>query len=117
MDVQNIFPGYRPPGQEDLLYLWYGIFTLWALFMMDVITTEMILSFGGHEMNGIMTNVVEYPILHTILKMAVLAMLAAIAYLSDRLTDRYGTIAIMAVSAWYILVISHNIIQIAPAVP
>jgi len=111
MDAQNIFPVYRQPGEGDLTYLWYGILMLWALFMMDVITTEIILSFGGHEINTVMQSIVGYPLLHIVLKMAVLAMLAAVAYLSDRLTNKYGTIAIMAVSAWYIFVVAHNVIQ------
>ncbi|MBN1432304.1 MAG: hypothetical protein JW931_05985 [Methanomicrobiaceae archaeon] len=102
---------YRNSGGGDFTYLWYGLLVLWALFMMDVITTEVILSSGGFEMNAVMRPFVEFPAIHIALKMAVLSVIAAVAYISDKITKRYGTIAVMAIAAWYIFVISWNIIH------
>lgn len=109
-------PVYTSTGDKDFKYLRYAIFTLWALFMMDVITTGVILSAGGYEMNAIMRPFAASPALHTTLKMAVLGLIAAVAYFSDKLTNSYGTVTVTVISAWYILVVSHNIIQMIPAV-
>ena len=111
MGAHKMVHVYGNAGGGDFTYLWYGLFVLWALFMMDVITTEVLLSSGGFEMNAVMRPFVEFPALHIALKMAVLTVIAAVAYISDKITKRYGTIAVMAIAAWYIFVISWNIIQ------
>ncbi len=82
MEVYNNTPVYRKSGDASH-YLWYGIFILWGLFMMDVITTEVILSFGGYEMNSLMKMVVSSVPLHAALKMAVLSLIAVVAYVSS----------------------------------
>lgn len=116
MNAQNHAPVYRNPVYISP-YFWYGIFILWGLFMMDVITTEMILSFGGYEMNALMKPFVSSVVLHTAIKMAVLALIVVVAYTSDVITKRYGTIAIMAISAWYLFVITNNVIQVIMIIP
>lgn len=115
MNAYNI-PVYRGPGDTGQ-YLWYGIFILWSLFMMDVITTEVILSFGGYEMNSLMAAFVGSVPIHTALKMAVLGLIAAVAYISNRVTKRYGTITVVIITAWYTFVVTHNVIQMLLIIP
>ena len=116
MNAQKYTPVYRNSVHISQ-YFWYGIFILWGLFMMDVITTEMILSFGGYEMNALMKPFVSSVFLHTVIKMGVLALIVIVAYISDIITKRYGTIAIMAISAWYLFVITNNVIQVILIIP
>ena len=116
MDVYNNTPVYRKSGDASQ-YLWYGIFILWGLFMMDVITTEVILSFGGYEMNSLMRMVVSSVPLHAALKMAVLSLIAVVAYVSNRITKRSGTVAVTVIIIWYTFVIVHNVTQMLLIIP
>jgi len=88
-----------------------GIATL-GLFLfcfLDVLTTSLILSHGGFEMNPVMISIVSSPLLHILLKWCVVAFIAGMAAVADRMIPRAGILMLGVIILWYAFVVSHNI--------
>jgi hypothetical protein len=88
-----------------------GIATLglFALCFLDVLTTTLILSHGGFEMNPVMVPVVTMPLLHILLKWGVVAFIAGVAAVADRMIPRAGILMLGVIILWYTFVVTHNI--------
>lgn len=88
-----------------------GIATLglFVVCFLDVLTTSLILSHGGFEMNPVMISVVSTPLLHILLKWCVVAFIAGVAAIADRMIPRAGILILGVIILWYTFVVSHNI--------
>jgi hypothetical protein len=87
-----------------------GIATLvlFALCFLDVLTTSMILSRGGYEMNPVMVPLVTMPILHILLKWCVVAFITGTAAVAERMVSRAGILMLLVIILWYAFVVIHN---------
>jgi len=87
-----------------------GIATLglFALCSLDVLTTTLILSHGGFEMNPVMIPIVTNPLLHVLLKWCVVALIAGVAAVADRMIPRAGLLMLGVILLWYAFVVIHN---------
>ena len=77
------------------LTVWHVIiFTsiLAFLFLLDILTTQVILRMGGVELNPVMAGVVASPILHIILKYGVLVMIIPVALTAESRVRGSGVI-------------------------
>lgn len=88
-----------------------GIATLalFALCFLDVLTTTLILSHGGFEMNRVMIPVATMPLLHILLKGCVVAFIAGMAAVADRIISQSGMLMLGVIIAWYAFVVTHNL--------
>ena len=91
-----------------------GIATLglFALCFLDVLTTTLILSHGGYEMNPVMIPIVTMPLLHMAIKWFVVAFIAGVAAASDRMVPRSGMLILGVIIAWYSFVVAHNTVAL-----
>jgi hypothetical protein len=88
-----------------------GIATLmlFALCFLDVLTTTLIISRGGFEMNPVMVPLVTMPLLHIFLKWGVVSFIAGVAAVADRMVPRAGILILGVIILWYTFVVTHNI--------
>ncbi|MBO4522723.1 MAG: hypothetical protein IK060_02990 [Methanomicrobium sp.] len=86
------------------------LFLLGGLFLLDVFTTEFILSNGGQELNAFMVGVVNCSgIWHFVIKCCVMIMTVVTVFYSNSIIKHSGTGALILVVGWYVSVIMHNL--------
>lgn len=85
-----------------------GIFSLILLFSIDIITTDLILSLGGMELNRLMAGVVAYPVAHLALKGVVLIYIVGVCTWAEQRIARSGIAAMAIIVAFYVVVALHN---------
>lgn len=88
--------------------LFCNVVMIYVLFALDVATTDQILSLGGYEINTLMAAVVQFPLLHLVLKGLVLFFIAMIAVWSEEKVRYSGMTALLIVICWYGFVIANN---------
>ena len=89
--------------------LFFNVVMIYVLFALDVATTDQILSLGGYEINTLMSYVVQFPLLHLVLKGLVLLFIAAVAVWSEEKVRYSGMAALLVVICWYGFVIANNV--------
>ena len=80
-----------------------------ALFIIDILTTEQILSLGGSELNPLMGWITTSMILHAIVKAAVIAFEVIVAHVADERVPRSGIALYGILILMYCGVIVNNI--------
>ena len=89
--------------------LFFNVVMIYVLFALDVATTDQILSLGGYEINTLMSYVVQFPLLHLVLKGFVLLFIATVAVWSEEKVRYSGMAALLVVICWYGFVIANNV--------
>ena len=116
-DHSSSIPGESPdptaPGMRFFrtgtgLLLIPGIFSLILLFSVDIITTEMILTLGGSELNRLMAGVVAYPVAHIALKGIVLVYITGVCMWAEKKITQSGVTAMAVIVSFYVVVALHN---------
>jgi hypothetical protein len=89
-----------------------GIATLllFVVCFLDVLTTTLILSGGGSEMNPVMVQIVAIPEIHMVFKWFVVAFVTGVSAVAERKIPRAGILMTGVVILWYAFVVTHNII-------
>lgn len=87
-----------------------------ALFVLDVITTHVILWLGGIELNPVMACIVTAPLAHASVKAATLLLIITVSLIAEA-NVKGSTIGFSAaIIALYILVLVNNTIALVPHV-
>ncbi|MFA5003537.1 MAG: DUF5658 family protein [Methanolinea sp.] len=89
--------------------LFFNVVMIYILFALDVVTTDQILSMGGYEINTLMAYVVQFPLLHLVLKGLVLLFIASVAVWSEEKVRYSGISTLLVVICWYGFVIANNV--------
>lgn len=85
-----------------------------ALFLLDIITTHVILWLGGIELNPVMAGFVSCPFLHLALKAATLLLILAVSLIAEA-NVKGSTIGFYAIIiSLYILVVVNNALVLVP---
>jgi hypothetical protein len=79
------------------------------LFLLDCITTELILIRGGVELNPVMEGIVASPILHLAIKAAVFLIVIITTSYARRRVPVSGILALAVIILWYGVVIGNNL--------
>jgi hypothetical protein len=82
---------------------------LGILFLLDCITTELILISGGVELNPVMEGIVASPLLHLTVKAAVFLFIIIMTGYAGRRVPASGAVALSAIILWYGVVIGNNL--------
>ncbi|MDO9033876.1 MAG: DUF5658 family protein [Methanoregula sp.] len=96
--------GYDP-GRRII----FSISILSALFFLDVLTTQFILSCGGVEYNPFMAGIVQIPIVHVLVKMLLLILVILVAKYSEIQLKGSGTSLFFVIIGWFILCVGNNL--------
>jgi len=112
------YPFYICPAREKdvarrILEL---VLILGSLFLLDIVTTEIILLMGGVELNPFMVAVVAHPTIHLALKAAILAVIVIVALVAERQVRGSGVFFYCMLITMYIFVVVNNMFVILPQV-
>ena len=87
-----------------------------ALFILDIVTTHLILWLGGIELNPVMAGIVTSPLLHTMVKAATLLLIITVSLIAEA-NVKGSTIGFYAaIIALYILVLVNNTLALVPRI-
>jgi hypothetical protein len=92
------------------------VLILGSLFLLDIVTTEIILLMGGVELNLFMVAVVASPLVHLALKAAILAVIIIVALVAERQVRGSGVFFYCMLITMYIFVVVNNVFVILPQV-
>ena len=93
---------------SDNVTFFVAIIILGVLLNLDVLTTSLVISLGGYEMNPIMAGVVGVSMIHLFVKWLVLVFVVLVATLSDRIMNGAGICVMCVIIGWYSLVVANN---------
>nr|WP_321351205.1 DUF5658 family protein [uncultured Methanoregula sp.] len=110
MPVQQVFP-IRDTGTRRTLF--WGTAILGSLFILDILSTEIILRFGGVEQNPVMIGIVQWPLLHLAVKIALLVLVFFMVLVAEGHLKGSGKIFFILLIGMYLFVICNNIANIA----
>lgn len=94
-------------GSKSLIVVSVSILS--ALFILDVLTTEIILSGGGVEYNPFMAGIVQNPLVHVLVKMLLLILVVFAAKHSEAMVKGSGTMLFIVIIGWYLLCVGNNL--------
>lgn len=80
-----------------------------ALFILDILTTEIILSGGGVEYNPFMAGIVQNPIVHVLVKILLLILVVFMAKYSEKTVKGSSTMLFTVIIGWYLLCVGNNL--------
>lgn len=87
-----------------------------ALFILDIVTTHLILWLGGIELNPVMAGIVTSPLAHTGIKAATLLLIIFVSLIAEA-NVKGSTIGFYAaIIALYLLVLVNNTLVLVPRV-
>ena len=112
-----VFP--KSGGTERTVSGWLILFSsvLAVLFMIDILSTQIILSMGGVELNPVMAGIVATPLLHLILKCGILLMVIPVALIAEARVKGSGVALYVALIVMYTVVIINNAAVLLPHIP
>src|SRR5208337_4925872 len=115
-NVQCTFPGYRPIDHETLGRIVKLLLILGTLFLLDVVTTQIILWMGGAELNPFMTGIVASPALHLGVRTLLLFIIFPVSLIAERRVRGSAVFFYCVLILLYIIVDVNNLIVILPQV-
>ena len=89
---------------------------LGTLFLLDILTTEVILIRGGVELNPLMVPVVANPVVHAGVKSAILLGIVIVSLVAEKEVRGSGVLFYCTLITMYIFVIVNNVFVILPQV-
>ena len=110
------FPGYRPLDHETVRRIVELLLVLGTLFLLDIITTQIILRMGGIELNPFMAGIVTHPALHLVIKAAILLIIFPVSLIAEQRVKGSGAFFYCVLILLYITVILNNLLFIVPRI-
>jgi NADH:ubiquinone oxidoreductase subunit H len=94
-----------------------ALFSLLALLLvLDIVTTNEILTLGGVEYNPVMSIVVGSPFVHVVVKGIFLACMFCWAKWWNGRFPHAGVYILSVLCGWFLIVVGHNLSALAPVV-
>jgi hypothetical protein len=106
----RLFPatGNNPLDNSTISRIMKLSLVLAGLFLMDILTTQSILSQGGVELNPAMAGSVNNPVLHLAVKSSVFLLVLAVALLAEAKVKGSSTKLYSVLFLMYLFVILNN---------
>lgn len=92
--------------------LFASLLLLYILMFVDVLTTVIILIHGGVEYNPLMGRFAVSPVMHLLLKWLAIFVIFLLAAGAEKMIRNSGTLLMGIASAWYLVVVGHNLLQL-----
>ncbi|MCK9579006.1 MAG: DUF5658 family protein [Methanoregula sp.] len=87
-----------------------------ALFLLDIITTELILRLGGIELNPLMAGVVTSPLVHLAIKAGTLLLIIIVSHFAESKVKGSAIAFYCVIITHYVFVIVNNMFVLIPHV-
>ena len=112
--ARGAFLEYSPLDERTVLHKVELLFLLATLFLLDIMTTQIILRMGGAELNPLMAGVVANPVLHLGIKAIILLLVFLVSLIAEKRVKGscvffYGVLILL-----YSAVVLHNMLFIVP---
>jgi hypothetical protein len=114
--IPGIFPEYRSLDHETLRRIIELLLILGILFLLDIITTQIILRMGGVELNPFMAGIVAYPALHLVIKAVILLIIFPVSLIAEQRVKGSGALMYCVLILLYLAVILNNLLFIVPRI-
>jgi len=85
-----------------------------ALFLLDIITTQLILRLGGIELNPAMAGVVTNPLVHIVIKAGTLFLIIIVALIAEKKVKGSSIAFYCVIITLYLFVIVNNTFVLIP---
>jgi hypothetical protein len=107
-----------PKNIDTGILAWVILLTLVLadLFLLDIFTTQIILSMGGVELNPLMAGVVTMPFLHILLKIGIVIMVVPVALNAEARVKGSGMVLYAALIIMYTVVVLNNTAVLLPRI-
>lgn len=105
---------YRPLDDGTSRRIVELLLILGALFLLDIVTTWIILRTGGVELNPFMTGIVADPALHLVIKAAVLLLIFPVSLIAEQRVRGSGLVFYCVLITLYIFVFVNNAFVLLP---
>jgi hypothetical protein len=116
-NVQRAFPDFPPLDDETCRRIVNLLLILGMLFLLDIITTQVILRMGGVELNLFMGGIVANPALHLCIKAAIILVIFPVSLIAEQRVKGSGAVVYCIRIPLYILVFVNNMFVILPGLP
>jgi hypothetical protein len=108
------FTEYPPLDDRTVFRMIELLSILGTLFLLDIVTTQVILRMGGAELNPFMAGVVAYPALHLGIKAAILLLIFSVSLIAEKRVEGSGFIFYGFLILLYGVVVLHNLLFFVP---
>ena len=115
-EISYTFPAFYPADAETLHRNVEFLIVLGVLFLLDIITTQVILQMGGLELNPMMAGIVANPALHLGIKALSLLAIFVITLAAEQRVRGSGTVFYGILILLYLIVVLNNLIVILPQI-
>ena len=109
-----LFPCNVGPGTGVFAWIILLSLVLADLFLLDILTTQLILNLGGIELNPLMIGVVTAPALHILLKIGIVLCTIPIALNAEARVKGSGIALYAALILMYTVVVLNNTSILVP---
>jgi hypothetical protein len=107
---------YCQPDPVTLLRIMELLLILSILFLLDVMTTQIILIMGGVELNPLMAGIVAHPALHLGIKMLLLILILPISLMAEKRVKGSAAFFYCILILLYSVVDMNNLFVILPQI-
>ncbi|MFA5237176.1 MAG: DUF5658 family protein [Methanoregula sp.] len=109
-----VFPSRDGTDREVSWWIILFSIVLAVLFMIDILSTQVILGMGGVELNPVMVGIVTTPLLHVLLKSGILMVVIPVALIAEARVRGSGVALYVILIAMYTTVIINNAVVLIP---
>lgn len=85
------------------------LLVLCTLFLLDIVTTELILRSGGVELNPFMAGITSDPYLHLLIKAAIILLIYPVSLFAERRIKGAGKFLYYILCSLYFFIVVHNL--------
>jgi hypothetical protein len=111
-----IFPEYRPLDDETFRHIVILLIILGTLFLLDIVTTQVILWMGGIELNPLMAGIVANPPLHMGIKATILLLIFSVSLIAEQRVKGSSAVFYCILITLYVFVVINNMFVILPQI-
>ena len=116
-NVKCAFLEYRQLDDGTSRQIVKLLLILGALFLLDIMTTQIILWMGGVELNPLMAGIVANPALHLGIKTGMLLAIFPVSLIAEQQVKGSSAVFYCVLIMWYIFVVINNAFVILPRIP
>jgi len=114
--VRRIFPEFPLLDDETSHRIIVLLLILGTLFLLDILTTQVILRMGGIELNPLMAGIVANPLLHLGIKAAILLLIFSISLIAEQRVKGSSAVFYCVLITLYVFVVINNLFVILPQI-
>jgi len=114
--IRRIFPEFPPLDDETSHRIIVLLLILGTLFLLDILTTQVILRMGGIELNPLMAGIVANPPLHFGIKAAILLLIFSISLKAEQQVKGSSVVFYCVLITLYVFVVINNLFVILPQI-